>query len=153
MRENPPSTLELIRELLECSLPPDTEQRAELKRQWIEDRQFGRVDALAQDVLPSLSTDALSRLSRHVKKELATRKTNPRSPYRGRQSREDREEKEQLAYELHAALTQPPFDFSSQSADELVGLTMYADKRTAQRYRNAYADRLHKTKRKTRPRR
>ena len=137
--------LEVLRELLRSRFPEKTE-RARLKKRAAEQKQFGRVDALAREILPKLSPDELKRLGRHIRKELALRRAAPKPAHRPKRSKEDRDKEERLAQELHTSLTKTPFEFTSGDADELIGLTMFADKRTAQRRRKAYAEKLRKTR-------
>ncbi len=127
---------------------PDKRARNRLKKLAAEQKQFGRVDAIARETLPTLSPDELKRLCRHIRKELATHPVVPKRAHRPKRPKEDREKDEQLAYELHTKLTKPPFDLTSLEADELIGLRMYADKRTAQYYRQAYVDKLRNTREK-----
>ena len=124
---------------------PDKRARNRLKKLAAEQKQFGRVDAIARDILPMFSPDELRRLCRHIRKELATHPVVPKPPHRPKRSKEDREKDERFAYELHTNLTKIP-GWTSRDAYELVGLTMYADKRTAQYYRKAYADKLRNTR-------
>ena len=145
MKKNPHPTLEVIRELLRYPLP-DRRERARLKKLAAEQTQFGRVDAIARETLPTLSPDELKRLCRHIRDELAQRQAVPKPAHRPTRSKEDREKEEWLAHEMHTALTTTPFEFTSGDADELVGLTMFTDKRTAQRKRKAYVDKLCKTR-------
>ena len=143
-------TLEVFRELWRYAPVDDKEEQTRLKNQAAKQKQFGRVDAIAKEILPTLSPDELKRLRRHIRNELDTRQAAPKPAQRPKRSKEDREEDERLAYDMHTALMNNPVFAallgvtSSEKADQLVGLTMYADKRTAQRYRKAYADKLDK---------
>ncbi len=138
-----PTPEEQVLELLRNQLP-DKRDRARLKKRTAEQEQFGRVDAIARETLPTLSRDELKRLRDHVNKAITTHPVVPKPAHRPKRLKEDREKDERLAYELHTNLTKIP-GWTSSDADELVGLTMYADKRTAQCYRRAYADKLRET--------
>jgi hypothetical protein len=104
-----------------------------------EQKRFGRVDAIAREILPTLSADELERLAlHHIRREYAARVRPPKKPaHRPKIAREEREKAEKFAYEAHAGFMSPPFNFSSTQADEWTGLvmpgpTLFADKRTAQ---------------------
>lgn len=117
---------------------PDAKARAELKKQ----AKYRRVDAIAKMTLPILSPDELKRLGRLIRTELAKRPPAPKPSNRPPVSQEDREKLERQAHEMFVAFTRPPFGYSNNEADDAIALTLFADRRTAQRYRKVHADRL-----------
>ncbi len=122
---------------------PNQEQVARLKREKkeaVEKGQFNRVDAIAREILPTLSPDELKRLDDHIRQELDEQPSKP--AHRPNISIEEHKKLAETAHTLHAILMEPHSGFSSEDADELVGFLMITSKRTAQRYRKAHAEKL-----------
>lgn len=131
------STVKKLREAL--NRLPDREERARLKKAASEIKQFGRVRALANELLPHLSPYELRKLDQLIKREFAGRPTSSSKPaHRPSQPREDKERDTQIARAAHAFLES--LGFNSTEADDFVGLMYYADRRTAQRKRSLRSD-------------
>jgi hypothetical protein len=139
--------LEALHAFLKTGVPASGDRAAARKRAEVQKR-YGRVDAIARKILPALCADELERLAFLIKREsraLPSRKPAGRPTI----TKEDSEKAEKFAYEVHASLMRPDFNFSSDQADEWTGLAMtvpttFVSKRTAQRYRLRYAKKLRK---------
>ena len=149
MKDNRHLLLKAMDAFLEAGLTASG-NRAEARKRAEKQKQFGRVNAIARKILPPLSPDELEQLAFLIRQEYAARVLPPKKPaHRPKIAREDREKAEKVAYEVHASLMRPPFNLSSDQADEWTGLVMpgpttFVSKRTAQRYRLAYAKKLRK---------
>ncbi len=151
VKKNPPPTLsqdqlrtlEVFRELWRYAPVDHKKERARLKKIAAEQKQFGRVKALAEEIPTQLSPDEKQWLIRYIK---AIPTYSSASKSTGRPKRSERDEK--FAYDLHTVLMANPYFASligvesSDDADDFIGVTMYASRRTAQRYRSAHAKKL-----------
>ena len=120
--------------------PLDKEERAKAKERAFEQKYFGRIDAIAKEIRPTLRwQEEFQRMADHFRKAART------APKRPPRSAKEIEQEERDAHDIHPKLMKPPFRLTSKEADQFIGRGMYKGERTSQNRRKAHAVKLRET--------